>query len=88
MSKLQLTMAVSHYDHVIDIALKRVEVEGIDLNMMELPLHDIFQRTVGFADFDIAEMSMAKYVSMRSQGDDRLIALPVFLSRVARHSAI
>jgi len=88
MSKLQLTMAVSHYDHMIDIALKRVEVEGIDLNMMELPLHDIFQRTVGFADFDIAEMSMAKYVSMRSQGDDRLIALPVFLSRVARHSAI
>ena len=88
MSKLQLTMAVSHYDHVIDVALKRVEVEGIDLNMMELPLHDIFQRTVGFADFDIAEMSMAKYVSMRSQGDDRLIALPVFLSRVARHSAI
>ncbi len=88
MSKLQLTMAVSHYDHVVDIALKRVEVEGIDLNLMELPLHDIFQRTVGFADFDIAEMSMAKYVSMRSQGDDRLIALPVFLSRVARHSAI
>jgi len=88
MSKLQLTMAVSHYDHMIDIALKRVEVEGIELNMMELPLHDIFQRTVGFADFDIAEMSMAKYVSMRSQGDDRLIALPVFLSRVARHSAI
>ena len=88
MSKLQLTMAVSHYDHVIDIALKRVEVEGVELNMMELPLHDIFQRTVGFADFDIAEMSMAKYVSMRSQGDDRLIALPVFLSRVARHSAI
>ena len=88
MSKLQLTMAVSHYDHMIDIALKRVEVEGIDLNLMELPLHDIFQRTVGFADFDIAEMSMAKYVSMRSQGDDRLIALPVFLSRVARHSAI
>ena len=88
MSKLQLTMAVSHYDHMIDIALKRVEVEGVELNMMELPLHDIFQRTVGFADFDIAEMSMAKYVSMRSQGDDRLIALPVFLSRVARHSAI
>ena len=88
MSKLKLTMAVSHYDHVIDIALGRVEVEGVELNMMELPLHDIFQRTVGFADFDIAEMSMAKYVSMRSQGDDRLIALPVFLSRVARHSAI
>ncbi len=88
MTKLQLTMAVSHYDHVMDILLGRVQAEGIDLNIMELHLHDIFQRTVGFADFDVAEMSMAKYVSMRSQGDDRLIALPVFFSRVARHSAI
>ncbi len=88
MSKLELTLAVSHYDHVLDIVLGRVPVEGISLECMELPLHDIFQRTVGYADFDVAEMSFAKYVSMRSQGDDRLIALPVFLSRVARHSAI
>jgi len=88
MSKLELTMAVSHYDHAMDVVTGRVRIEGVDLTCMELPLHDIFQRTVGFADFDIAEMSMAKYVSMRSQGDDRLIALPVFLSRVARHSAI
>jgi 4,5-dihydroxyphthalate decarboxylase len=88
MSKLQLTMAISHYDHCVDIVSGRVPIEGIELSCMELPLHDIFQRTVGWADFDIAEMSTAKYVSMRSQGDDRLIALPVFLSRVARHSAI
>jgi 4,5-dihydroxyphthalate decarboxylase len=88
MSKLELTLAVSHYDHVIDIVLGRVQVEGIELICMQLPLHDIFQRTVGYADFDIAEMSLAIYVSMRSQGDDRLIALPVFLSRVSRHSAI
>ena len=53
MTKLQLTMAVSHYDHVMDILLGRVRAEGIDLNIMELHLHDIFQRTVGFADFDI-----------------------------------
>jgi 4,5-dihydroxyphthalate decarboxylase len=39
-------------------------------------------------DFDVAELSMAKYVSMISQGDDSLIALPVFPSRVPRHSAI
>ncbi len=88
MSHLQLTMAISHYDHVIDLLLGRVKIEGIDLTCMNLPLHDIFQRTVGYADFDIAEISTAKYVAMRSVGDDRLIALPVFLSRVARHSAI
>ena len=60
MSRLQLTMAVSHYDHVVDIVLGKVKVEGVDLTIMDLPLHDIFQRTVGFADFDVAEMSTAK----------------------------
>ena len=88
MSKIELTVALSHYDHVMDIFLGNVSVEGATLNVMKLPLHDIFQRTVGFVDFDIAEMSTAKYVSMRSQGDDRIVALPVFLSRVCRHSAI
>lgn len=88
LTQITLTVALSHYDHVIDLFLGNVRVEGVRLNMMKLPLHDIFQRTVGFTDFDVAEMSMAKYVSMRSQGDDRVFALPVFLSRVARHSAI
>jgi 4,5-dihydroxyphthalate decarboxylase len=86
--KLKLTIAVSHYDHVIDLLIGQVRVEGAKLTYLDLPLHDIFLRAIDFGDFDIAEMSFAKYVSMRSQGDDRLIALPVFPARVARHSSI
>jgi 4,5-dihydroxyphthalate decarboxylase len=88
MSKLQLTVAVSRYDHVVDVLAGIVPVQGIDLNVLDLPLHDIFFRFVQFKEFDVAEISMAKYVSMISQGDDSLIALPVFPSRVLRHSAI
>jgi len=88
MSKLKLTIAVSHYDHVIDLLIGQVRVEGAELTYLDLPLHDIFLRAIDFGDFDISEMSLAKYVSMRSQGDDRLIALPVFPARVARHSSI
>src|SRR6478752_2961111 len=88
MSKLPLTIAVSRYDHVTDVLTGAVPVEGIDLNPLDLPLHDIFFRFIHFKDFDVAELSMAKYVSMISQGDDSLIALPVFPSRVPRHSAI
>ena len=88
MTKTPLTVALTYCDHVADIFLGAVGVEGATLNLMRLPLHDIFQRTVGFVDFDVAEMSTAKYVAMRSQGDDRVTALPVFLSRVCRHSAI
>lgn len=88
MSKLPLTAAISRYDHVVDVLTGIVPVEGIDLNFLNLPLHDIFFRFVQFKDFDIAEISMAKYVSMISQGDHSLIALPIFPSRVARHSSI
>jgi 4,5-dihydroxyphthalate decarboxylase len=88
MGKLKLTIAVSHYDHVIDLLIGQVPVVGADLTYLDLPLHDIFLRAIDFGDFDIAEMSFAKYVSMRSQGDDRLIALPVFPARVPRHSSI
>jgi 4,5-dihydroxyphthalate decarboxylase len=88
MSKLPLTIAVSRYDHVNDLLTGAVPVEGVDLNVLDLPLHDIFFRSIHFNDFDIAELSFAKYVSMISQGDDRFVALPVFPSRVPRHSAI
>ena len=88
MAKLPLTIAISSYDHVTDLLSGRVPVEGVDLNPMDLPLHDIFYRFIHFKDFDIGEMSMAKYVSMRSAGDDSIIALPIFPSRVARHSSI
>ena len=88
MSKLPLSIAISAYDHVADLLSGRVPVEGVDLNPLDLPLHDVFFRFIHFKDFDVGELSMAKYVSMRSAGDDSLIALPVFPSRVARHSSI
>lgn len=88
MGKLQLTVAVSRYDHVADVLNGIVGVEGIELNVLNLPLHDIFYRFVQFKEFDVAEISFAKYVSMISQEDDALIALPIFPSRVLRHSAI
>ena len=88
MSKLQLSIALSQYDHVVDLLSGRVRVEGVDLNYLDLPLHEIFLRSIEFGDFDISEMSFAKYVASRSRGDDRLIALPVFPARVARHASI
>ena len=55
---------------------------------LTLPLEEIFYRFVKFREFDISELSFGKYVSLRSQGDDSLVALPVFLSRAFRHSSI
>ena len=88
MNKLALSLATLRYDHVSDLITGHVAPEGITLNYMDLPYHDILLRGVLFNDFDVAECSLAKYVSLRSTGDDALIAIPVFPNRVARHSAI
>ena len=38
--------------------------------------------------WDVSEMSMSAYVQMRAKGREDLVALPVFVSRVFRHSAL
>jgi 4,5-dihydroxyphthalate decarboxylase len=88
MSKLTLSLAVNDYDHVRDLLDGRVAAQGIDLVPSVLPVEEIFYRTTHFQEWDLSEMSLAKYASLRSQGDDRLIGLPIFPSRVFRLSSL
>jgi 4,5-dihydroxyphthalate decarboxylase len=88
-NKRKLTVAFDYYDHVADLANGRVGVNGVDLTCIQLhPPSQIFYRFLHFREFDASEMSFAKYASMRANGDDSLLAIPVFTSRVPRHSAI
>ncbi|HZS64351.1 MAG TPA: 4,5-dihydroxyphthalate decarboxylase [Xanthobacteraceae bacterium] len=88
MSRVPLTIALNHYDHVIDLFTGRVQVEGVDLTCLEMQIEEIFFRAFVYRDFDASEVSMAKYCSRISQGDTSLMAIPVFPSRIARHSSI
>ncbi len=88
MNKLSLSLATLPYDHIADLVTGRVIPEGIALTYLGLSYHDILLRGVMFHDFDVHEISMAKYTSMRAGGDDSLIAIPVFPNRVPRHSSI
>ncbi len=88
MSRIPLTLASSHYDHVTDLANGRVPVEGVDLTFLTLQIEEIFFRQFNYGDFDASEVSMGKYCSLVSQGNSPLTAIPVFPSRVARHSSI
>jgi 4,5-dihydroxyphthalate decarboxylase len=87
-NKLALSLATLRYDHVADLITGAVTAEGITLNHLELSYHDILLRGVMVHDFDVAEISMAKYASMRAGGDDSLIAIPVFPNRMVRHSSL
>jgi 4,5-dihydroxyphthalate decarboxylase len=83
-----LTLAISEYDHVTDLVNGRVPVEGVDLTTLTLQVEEIFFRAFIYRDFDASEVSMAKFSSMVSQGDNSLVGIPVFPSRVPRHSSI
>jgi 4,5-dihydroxyphthalate decarboxylase len=87
-SKLPLTIAISDYDHVRDFVAGKVAAEGIDANFLQLSIEEIFFRFAKFREWDVSEMSFGKYVSLRSQGDESLSAIPVFPSRVFRHASI
>ena len=86
--RVNLTMAICEYDHVADLASERVGVEGVDLRCLNLPLEEIFYRFIKFREWDVSEMSYGKYVSLVSQGDTSMTAIPVFPSRMHRFSSM
>jgi 4,5-dihydroxyphthalate decarboxylase len=86
-NNVPLTLAVSDYDHVRDLVDGRVTVDGADLTCLTLPVEEIFFRFTKFREWEVSELSLGKYCALRSRGDDSLRGIPVFPSRVFRHSA-
>lgn len=88
MPDIELTLAVSYYDHLSDLLRGRVRAEGITLRPIQLPVEEIFFRMIQFGEWDVSEFSYGKYVSLVAAGDPPFRAIPVFPSRVFRQSAI
>jgi 4,5-dihydroxyphthalate decarboxylase len=87
MSRLPLTFACANYDRIAPLHDGRVQVDGIDLNVLTLEVEETFFRMLRYREFDVAELSLSSYCVARSRVDD-LIAIPVFPSRFFRHSCI
>jgi 4,5-dihydroxyphthalate decarboxylase len=85
---IRLTLAINPYDHVRDVLSGDVRVTGIDLVPLELPIEEIFYRFTKFREWQASEMSFGKVISLMSEEKPEIICIPVFLSRVFRHSAI
>lgn len=89
MSRLPLTMACGPYDRFEALASGHVQPEGIALRYLAIQSPpEIFARMIKTHSFDVAEMSLAHYMIMRTRGDFPFIAIPVFPSRVFRHGFI
>jgi 4,5-dihydroxyphthalate decarboxylase len=88
MHKLELTLACGRYDRTQPLIDGRVQPEGVDLTFLPLRPGETFWRMLNHGEFDASEMSLSSYTILRSEGDTRFIAIPVFPSRVFRHSAV
>ncbi|MFM2129891.1 MAG: hypothetical protein RL477_1437 [Pseudomonadota bacterium] len=87
-TKLHLNLATADYDHVRDIALGRVAVDGITLNHQIYPIEETFYRFTHYREWDVSEMSFAKFVSIMSGESPDIIGLPVFTSRMFRLASV
>ena len=87
MANIHLTLAMDEYDHTRDLLQGRVNAEGIDLTWLNLDVEEIFYRFASAWEWDVSELSFAKYCSIMSQPNPPITGIPVFVSRVFRHSA-
>ncbi len=88
MNRLKLTLACGAYDRTKPLAEGKVPPEGIDLNYVELEPEELFWRMAQYSEFDASEFSLAAYFTLRGRADDRFVGIPVFPSRMFRHSAV
>jgi 4,5-dihydroxyphthalate decarboxylase len=88
MSKLRLTLACWDYDRARALSDGSITAEGIDLNILELPVEETFFRMLRHREFDAAEMSLSSYTVSLTRADPAFIAIPVFPSRLFRHNGI
>ncbi|MBN8964546.1 MAG: ABC transporter substrate-binding protein [Rhizobiales bacterium] len=88
MSRLPVTVASWDYDRVRALTDGRVSIEGCDVNYLTMPVEECFERAYFHREFEIAEIGFSPYLIALSRGVSPYVAVPVFLSRMFRHSAV
>jgi len=88
MSRLPITIATWDYDRVRALTDGRVQVEGCDVNYITMPVEECFERAYFHGEFEVAEIGFSPFLIALSRGPTPYVALPVFLSRTFRHSAV
>ena len=89
MTKLvPITIACGLYDRTRAIMDGRVRVDGCDVTFLPLEPEELFFRAFRYHEFDVAEISFNSYLMQTSRVGCPYIAIPAFVSRHFRHSAI
>ncbi|MFT5449274.1 MAG: 4,5-dihydroxyphthalate decarboxylase [Gammaproteobacteria bacterium] len=86
MSAVPITIATGRYDRTSAIQDGRAVVEGCDVTYLNLEPEELFFRAFRYAEFDVAELSFSSYILQHQRGVGDYLAIPVFPSRMFRHS--
>ena len=87
MHQLKLTIATTDYDHFRDFRLGFVNAEGIDHTWLNLGHHEVFARFTFNREWDVSELSFAKFIAQATRPDSDIVGLPVVCSRLFRFSS-
>jgi ABC-type nitrate/sulfonate/bicarbonate transport system substrate-binding protein len=91
-SRVHLTFACGDYDRTRAVEDGSVQVDGVDLTYLRLPVEETFFRMLRHREFDVAEMSLSTYVAtlnaLENGEEPPFVALPVYTSRMFRHGGI
>jgi len=87
MGVLRLSIATTDYDHFRDFRVGAVRAEGIEHVWSVLGHHEVFARFTAHREWDVAELSIAKFAAQVTRDDPDIVGLPVVCSRVFRFGA-
>ena len=85
---LKLKFACGQYDRTVPFRTGDVKPKDIELEYTPQAPELTFLQQLKDMRYDVSEMSMSAYIQMRAAGRNDFIALPVFPSRIFRHSAL
>ena len=88
MTDIPITIASGDYDRTRALKDGSVRIAGCTVTYSNVEPNQLFKRNLRAPEFDVSEMSFSTYIVQREQGKGAYTAIPVFLSRAFRHSAI
>lgn len=86
-TNVKLSIATTDYDHFRDFRTGVVTAEGIDHTWSMHGHHEVFARFTLNREWDVSELSFAKFAAQVSREDSDIIGLPVICSRLFRFSS-
>jgi len=88
MPDVPITVASGDYDRTRALRDGAAPIAGCAVAYSNVEANALFIRNLKNQEFDVSEMSFSTYITLKSRDAHHYTAVPVFLSRAFRHSAI